>query len=144
MDTMRQSRIRPLPSDVAARLKSATAITRLVDVVLELAENALDAGAGGIAVSVDFTRGACTVEDDGVGIPAAEFERSGSLAVRHCVHIHSPPFLAAPLTARHLQVEPPTFSLRRRRELPVLPCLPRSGHDYVPCYRRVIHQHADL
>lgn len=82
--------IRPLPDDVVAQIKSSTAIVSLRGVVLELVKNSLDAKASRIEVSVDFARGACTVEDDGLGIPPAEFVEEGGLGKRHCTcKVHS-------------------------------------------------------
>ncbi|RJE23534.1 DNA mismatch repair protein [Aspergillus sclerotialis] len=76
-------RIQPLPSDVVAKIKSSTSITHLNGVVVELVKNSLDADAHSISVTVDFQRGSCIVEDDGEGIPAAEFEPNGGLGKAH-------------------------------------------------------------
>ena len=73
------ARILPLPTEVAAQIKSATAISSLDHAVLGLLENSLDAGARKIDISVDLLRGACTVEDDGHGIAPAEFSDNGGL-----------------------------------------------------------------
>ena len=77
------SRIQPLPPDVVAKLKSSTAITHLNGVIVELVKNALDANARIVYVTVDFPRGGCVVEDDGNGIPPAEFEPDGGLGKAH-------------------------------------------------------------
>ncbi|KAF2625333.1 hypothetical protein BU25DRAFT_460448 [Macroventuria anomochaeta] len=71
--------IRPLPVEVVAQIKSSTAIVSLTGVILELLKNSLDAKASRIDVTVDFARGGCTVEDDGLGIPPAEFGEDGGL-----------------------------------------------------------------
>ena len=71
--------IHPLPADVIAQLKSSTAIPSLPIAVLGLLENALDSGACNIEIAVDFLRGACSIEDDGCGIPPLEFEEAGGL-----------------------------------------------------------------
>lgn len=76
-------KIRPLPPDVVAKLKSSTAITHLNGVIVELVKNALDANARTVYVTVDFVRGGCIVEDDGDGIPPAEFEPDGGLGKAH-------------------------------------------------------------
>lgn len=75
--------ILPLPVDVAALIKSSVAITSLVEAVVGLVENSLDAGAQKIEVHVDFRRGACTVEDDGHGISPLEFSHCGGLGKPH-------------------------------------------------------------
>ncbi|KAI1434991.1 hypothetical protein GGR50DRAFT_659718 [Xylaria sp. CBS 124048] len=75
--------IQPLPEDVIARIKSSTAITSLNSAVCGLIKNSLDAGATKIAISVDYARGSCSVEDNGLGIPPAEFRSSGGLGKLH-------------------------------------------------------------
>lgn len=74
-----RSPIKPLPPEVAAQIKSSTAISSLEHVIIGLFQNALDAGARTIDVSVDFARGACIVEDDGWGINPMEFLDNGGL-----------------------------------------------------------------
>lgn len=76
--------IRPLPEEVVAQIKSSTAIVSLIGVVVELLKNSIDAKATRIDVTVDFARGGCTVEDDGMGIPPAEFSADGGLGKLHC------------------------------------------------------------
>jgi DNA mismatch repair protein MLH3 len=71
--------IRPLPTDVAAQIKSSTTITSLNSAVVGLLENALDAGATHIEISVNYERAACTVEDDGHGISPENFQPDGAL-----------------------------------------------------------------
>ncbi len=73
------ARILPLPAEVAAQIKSSNTISSLNHAVCGLLENSLDAGARKLDVSVDFLRGACTVEDDGHGITPAEFSVNGGL-----------------------------------------------------------------
>lgn len=77
------AKIKPLPPDVVAKLKSSTSITHLNGVIVELVKNALDANAHNVAVMVDFQRGGCVVEDDGEGIPPDEFEPDGGLGKAH-------------------------------------------------------------
>ncbi|KAI2631601.1 hypothetical protein GGS21DRAFT_522194 [Xylaria nigripes] len=75
--------IQPLPDDVIAQIKSSTTITTLNGAVCGLIRNSLDAGATKIIVSVDYIRGCCSVEDNGLGIPPAEFYPSGGLGKLH-------------------------------------------------------------
>ncbi|KAF2833415.1 hypothetical protein CC86DRAFT_338706 [Ophiobolus disseminans] len=77
-------RILPLPEGVAAQIKSSTAVVSLTGVVLELLKNSLDAGAAKVEATVDFARGACTVEDDGQGVAPFEFREDGGLAKLYC------------------------------------------------------------
>lgn len=76
--------IRRLPSAVIAQIKSSVLINHLNDVVFELVKNALDANARSVAITINFQKGGCTVEDDGTGIPVTEFKEGGGLAKRHC------------------------------------------------------------
>ena len=71
--------IKPLPTDVAAQIKSSATISSLADVIFGLIENALEASAYRISVDLDYGRGFCSVEDDGCGITPADFEEDGGL-----------------------------------------------------------------
>ncbi|CAH0045561.1 unnamed protein product [Clonostachys solani] len=75
--------IRQLPDHVVDKIRSSIVITSLNGVVAGLLKNSLDAGATKVNITVDFTRGNCTVEDNGSGIPPSEFESSGGLAKPH-------------------------------------------------------------
>jgi len=77
--------ILPLPEHVVAQIKSSTAIVSLTDVLLELLRNSLDAKAIKIDATVDFARGGCTVEDDGLGIAPLEFREDGGLGKLYCM-----------------------------------------------------------
>jgi DNA mismatch repair protein MLH3 len=71
--------IQALPPDVVVQIKSSTVITSLNGVVSELIQNSLDAGSSNINITIDYVRGGCVVEDDGLGIPPSEFEPDGGL-----------------------------------------------------------------
>ncbi|KAL2185556.1 hypothetical protein L209DRAFT_713119 [Thermothelomyces heterothallicus CBS 203.75] len=75
--------IQQLPGDVAAQIKSSAVITSLNAVVYGLLQNALDAGASKIIISVDYSRGNCSVEDNGTGIEPANFREDGGLGKLH-------------------------------------------------------------
>ncbi|KAI5242861.1 hypothetical protein E4T43_04538 [Aureobasidium subglaciale] len=79
-ETQNSSAILPLPKEVIAQIKSSTTITTLNAVILGLFENSLDAQATKIDVSVDFHRGGCTIEDNGIGIVPSEFRGDGGLS----------------------------------------------------------------
>lgn len=71
--------IQPLPSDVIAQIKSSTIITNLNGVICELTKNSLDADSSKISILVDYGRGDCVVEDNGLGIAPSEFSQDGGL-----------------------------------------------------------------
>ena len=73
----------PLLPEVQDQIKSSVIILALNDVVLELVKNALDAQAMNIWIEVDFRRGSCAVEDDGLGIPEGDFKEGGRLGLMH-------------------------------------------------------------
>ncbi|KAH8883033.1 putative MLH3 protein [Thozetella sp. PMI_491] len=82
--------IKPLPGDVVARIKSSVVLTSLNVVIHGLVKNALDAGASKINISVDYSRGNCSVEDNGVGIPPADFHEDGGLGKLHYTSRYPP------------------------------------------------------
>lgn len=90
MSAAPQHSILPLPEDVVAQIKSSTAIVSLTSAVLELLENALDAGASKIEATVDFARGGCSVEDNGLGIAPSEFREEGGLGKLYCTSAGRP------------------------------------------------------
>lgn len=73
------SAIRPLPDDVAAQIKSSATISSLEHVIIGLFRNSLDASSRRIDIDLDFGRGVCTVEDDGLGIKPGDFLDNGGL-----------------------------------------------------------------
>ncbi|KAH6646070.1 hypothetical protein BKA67DRAFT_525807 [Truncatella angustata] len=96
--------IQRLPEDVVAQIKSSTAITSLNEVICGLLKNSLDAGATKLNISVDYAKGNCSVEDNGIGILPAEFTTAGGLGklhytshfpIRSHIHGNSGTFLAS-------------------------------------------------
>lgn len=83
--------ILPLPDDVVAQITSSTAIVSLTGVVLELLKNSLDAKATRVDAAVDFARGGCVVEDNGLGISPLEFAQDGGLGKLYCMSLCWPP-----------------------------------------------------
>ncbi|OCL09930.1 hypothetical protein AOQ84DRAFT_338228 [Glonium stellatum] len=79
-----QNAILPLPTDVVTQIKSSTAIICLSGVIVELLKNSLDAGATKVEITVDFARGGCIVEDNGLGISPTEFREEGGLGKMYC------------------------------------------------------------
>lgn len=78
-------KIRQLPADVAAQIKSSVNIPTLDAVVMSLIQNSLDARAQKINVHADYARGFCQVEDDGDGIEPSEFSLGGGLGHPYCM-----------------------------------------------------------
>ncbi|CAG8981890.1 hypothetical protein HYALB_00013563 [Hymenoscyphus albidus] len=76
--------IQPLPPAVIAQIKSSIAVTSLNGVICELVKNSLDAASTKLDISVDYAKGGCVVEDNGVGIPPSEFRDGGGLGKLHC------------------------------------------------------------
>ncbi|KAL7799898.1 hypothetical protein V8C37DRAFT_365911 [Trichoderma ceciliae] len=71
--------IRPLPEDVVGKIRSSSTITSLNGVVCGLLKNSLDAGATKVNIYVEYGRGNCTVEDNGLGIIPGDFAEDGGL-----------------------------------------------------------------
>ncbi|KAF4820547.1 Vacuolar protein sorting-associated protein 11-like protein [Colletotrichum siamense] len=82
--------IKPLPEDVIRRIRSSATITSLNAVVCGLIKNSFDAGATRINITVDYSRGNCTVQDDGLGILPIEFREAGGLGKLYHTSRHSP------------------------------------------------------
>lgn len=78
--------IRQLSDDVVDKIKSSAAVTSLNGVACGLLKNSLDAGATKVNIRLDYVRGNCTVEDDGLGIDPREFREDGGLGKLHRRH----------------------------------------------------------
>ncbi|KAF8475044.1 hypothetical protein BDZ91DRAFT_845230 [Kalaharituber pfeilii] len=90
-------RIRPLPADVTAQLRSTLTITGLTQAVSELVQNSLDAGARSVRIHVNCVRNSCMVEDDGCGIDPEDLPLLGT---RYATSKYTPG--AKPSTFGHL------------------------------------------
>ncbi|KAK4102509.1 hypothetical protein N658DRAFT_495213 [Parathielavia hyrcaniae] len=82
--------IQPLPGDVIAQIRSSSTITSLNGAVCGLLQNSLDAGASKITISLDYSRGNCSVEDNGLGIAPASFREDGGLGRLHYTSKYPP------------------------------------------------------
>ncbi|KAI0832649.1 hypothetical protein BC628DRAFT_1441564 [Trametes gibbosa] len=58
----------PLPAWTQSKLRSTQIITSLIQLISELVQNSLDAGARSVDVSLDAEEWECSVRDDGTGI----------------------------------------------------------------------------
>lgn len=76
--------IKQLPPDVVAQIESSIAISSLNSVILGLVKNSLDAQCSKVNISVDYRKGNCSVEDNGLGIAPTEFLEDGGLGKLHC------------------------------------------------------------
>ncbi|EJD53641.1 hypothetical protein AURDEDRAFT_53673 [Auricularia subglabra TFB-10046 SS5] len=72
--------IEPLPDATRSRLRSTQLLVSLPQIVSELVQNALDACASQLDVSLDADGWSCTVRDNGAGVPRASLS---SLAQRY-------------------------------------------------------------
>ncbi|RKF78790.1 putative dna mismatch repair protein [Golovinomyces cichoracearum] len=68
-----------LSPDVINQVKSYSSVTSLNEVIYELLKNSLDASATKAEITVDYSRGTCSIEDNGLGIPPCEFHEAGGL-----------------------------------------------------------------
>lgn len=75
--------IRALPEHVRAQIKSSAIINSINDVAIGLLKNALDAYSSNITITIDYSRGGCDAEDNGIGIPFTAFEEGGGLGRMH-------------------------------------------------------------
>ncbi|RDA94670.1 hypothetical protein CP533_2473 [Ophiocordyceps camponoti-saundersi (nom. inval.)] len=82
--------IRRLPDHVIEKLRSSAAITSLNGAVCGLLKNSLDGGASRVLIRLDYARGNCSVEDDGLGIEPGEFREDGGLGKLHHTSKTSP------------------------------------------------------
>lgn len=71
--------IQALPNSVQTQIKSSAIINSVNDVATGLLKNSLDANSSQISIEIDYPRGDCVVEDDGIGILPAAFGQGGSL-----------------------------------------------------------------
>ena len=60
--------VAPLPHPTRSRLRSTQILTTLAQIISELVQNSLDAGAKHVDVGVDIEGWECWVRDDGCGI----------------------------------------------------------------------------
>ena len=66
------SHLRHLPAATQSKLRSSQILTSLPQVVSELVQNSLDAGAGHVEVGVDCEEWSCWVKDDGCGMSKSD------------------------------------------------------------------------
>lgn len=128
--------IKSLPVQVQLQLKSSVALNSLNDAVIGLIENSLDGQAQKIQVEVDYHRGNCWVEDDGVGIPAEEFGELGRLGLMHRELRPALTWVMVLIFCRHLKIydcrgESWTAWTVSGLDVRLIP----SFHSLTPCFR---------
>lgn len=64
--------LQQLPPSTQSKLRSSQILTSLPQVVYELVQNSLDAGAGHVEIGVDCEEWSCWVRDDGRGMSKSE------------------------------------------------------------------------
>jgi DNA mismatch repair protein MLH3 len=69
--------IQPLPEPTRERLRSTQILTSLMQLVSELVQNSLDAGARHIEVGLDCEDWSCWVKDNGYGINKEDLLKLG-------------------------------------------------------------------
>lgn len=77
MSTAVMQAVNRLPAETTARLRSTIILTSLPQIVSELVQNALDAGARHVNVGVDPVEWTCWVQDDGHGISVENLQTIG-------------------------------------------------------------------
>ena len=82
--------LQQLPPDTQSKIRSTQILTSLPQIISELVQNSLDAGASHIDVGVDCEDWTCWVRDDGSGIGRDDFDAlaSSNHAVRYSVSPH--------------------------------------------------------
>lgn len=60
--------IEHLPSSTRSKLRSTQILTSLTQIISELVQNSLDAGARQVDIGIDCEEWSCWVRDDGIGI----------------------------------------------------------------------------
>lgn len=76
--------ILPLEMETQTKLASSVRLLSLNQVIMGLLENALDARSRTIRITLNYSWGFCSVQDDGVGIDKQEFEVDRYLATPYC------------------------------------------------------------
>ena len=127
--------IKPLPDHVVAQIKSSAVVTSLNGVVDGLLRNSLDAHATQVNIAVDYGRGSCSVEDNGHGIPPAEFLQDGGLGKLHRKPRRRPGcglhYVGELTVRRYLQTSGSVRLSRAVWELPGIGRVPVSVDDLV-------------
>lgn len=125
--------IQPLPGDVVAQIKSSIAITSLNGAVCGLLRNSLDAAASKVNISVDYSRGYCSVEDNGHGITPASFQEEGGLGRLHCVFFEGKCALDIRLTwRRYVEAPAPAQLSWKTRGVPRIVGSPVPAFHCIP------------
>lgn len=95
-----------LPPSTQSKIRSTQILTSLPQIISELVQNSLDAGASHIDVGVDCEDWACWVRDDGRGIARDDFDALAGCgqAARYSETLMRT--LVSSKCAHHMQVRP--------------------------------------
>lgn len=82
MNEKASSALQKLDSETRSKIRSTQILTSLPQIVSELVQNSLDAGAKNVEIGMDMTEWACWVRDDGTGMSKSGLE----LIAQGCEH----------------------------------------------------------
>lgn len=74
MNGKASSALQKLDSETCSKIRSTQILTSLPQIVSELVQNSLDAGAKNVEIGMDMTEWACWVRDDGAGMNKSGLE----------------------------------------------------------------------
>lgn len=74
MNGKASSTLQKLDSETCSKIRSTQILTSLPQIVSELVQNSLDAGAKNVEIGMDMTEWACWVRDDGAGMSKSGLE----------------------------------------------------------------------
>jgi len=83
---LQENSIEQLPIEAQSKLRSTQILTCIPQLISELLQNSLDAGASHVDIGVDCEEWSCWVRDDGIGISREGMDLLGSEGGRYGEH----------------------------------------------------------